>query len=253
MPKFDRDGVAIHYSDEAGGSGTPVVLVHGFASSLDGNYRRTGIIDALLAAGHRVIAIDCRGHGESEKPHDPAAYEGTTMADDVIALLDHLGLERAAIMGYSMGGFLTASIVVRAPERVTRAIIAGVGDALIRQEMNQDRQRRLSAAFDAADGKDVEDPVGKGFRRFAQATGADVTALAAMQRASRGGFDARRIADTTVPLMILIGADDQLVGDGAKLAAFIPQAKHVVVPGNHLSAVVAPELKRAVVEWFGDG
>ena len=248
MPGFDSDGVSINYSDE--GEGSPVVLVHGFASSLDGNYRRTGIIDALRNAGHRVIAIDCRGHGDSEKLYDPSAYDGTAMADDVLRLMDHAGLDRAGIMGYSMGGFLTASILVRHPERITRAIIAGVGDALLRPDMNRDRQGKLASAFEAAEKGDIDEPLGKGFRMFAEATGADVKALAAMQRANRGGFDISALAETKVPLMILIGDKDTLVGDGAKLAAFIPDSKHVVVPGDHLTAVIAPQLKAAVVEWF---
>src|SRR5437016_4213727 len=111
MPTLDVSGVAINYIVE--GNGSPVVLIHGFASSLQGNWRGPGIVDALTRSSHRVIALDCRGHGQSGKPHDPAAYNGTAMADDVIALIDHLGVTQTDLIGYSMGGFLAASLLVR--------------------------------------------------------------------------------------------------------------------------------------------
>src|SRR5437773_12345851 len=127
MPFFDSSGVQINYITE--GEGPPIVLVHGFASSLQGNWRATGVIGALTNAGRRVVALDCRGHGHSEKPHDPAAYEGTSMSDDVIALMDHLQIQQADLIGYSMGGFIAASLLTRQPERFHTVILSGVGDA----------------------------------------------------------------------------------------------------------------------------
>src|SRR3990172_7413846 len=129
MPAFDSGGVTINYVVE--GSGATIVLVHGFASSLEGNWRAPGIIDALVGAGRRVVALDCRGHGESGKPHDPVPYDDTKMADDVIALMDHLGIGVADLMGYSMGGFLSASLLVRHPERFRSVILSGVGDGMV--------------------------------------------------------------------------------------------------------------------------
>src|SRR5919109_4742115 len=98
-------GVPIHY--EISGAGRPMVLVHGFASSAQQNWNATGWIDFLVALERQVIALDCRGHGQSGKPYDPAAYAGSAMPDDVIAVMDALGIQSAEIMGYSMGGWIT--------------------------------------------------------------------------------------------------------------------------------------------------
>jgi len=115
MPSVDVNGCPINYIVE--GTGDPILLIHGFASSLQGNWRAPGVIAAIVAAGRKVIAIDCRGHGRSGKPHDPQAYAGAAMADDAIAVLDHLGIEKADLAGYSMGGFLSASLLVNHPQR----------------------------------------------------------------------------------------------------------------------------------------
>jgi pimeloyl-ACP methyl ester carboxylesterase len=115
MASFDSSGVEISYVVE--GRGPPIVLVHGFASNLQGNWRATGVIEGLMNAGRQAVALDCRGHGRSAKPHDPQAYKGTAMADDVIALMDHLGLAQADLMGYSMGALIASSLLVRKPER----------------------------------------------------------------------------------------------------------------------------------------
>ena len=119
---FDSNGVQIHYIDQ--GEGEPVVLVHGFLVTYVGNWGAPGITEALLTAGYRVIALDCRGHGQSGKPHDPQQY-GAEMGWDVIRLMDHLGLERAHIVGYSMGAMITAHLLVVAPERFLTATLGG--------------------------------------------------------------------------------------------------------------------------------
>src|SRR4051812_29533027 len=100
MPTFQSDGLELAYRDE--GEGDPILLIHGFASSIDVNWSGTGWIDTLKTDGRRVVAIDNRGHGASEKLYDPAFYGADVMAGDAIALLDHLDIERADVMGYSM-------------------------------------------------------------------------------------------------------------------------------------------------------
>jgi pimeloyl-ACP methyl ester carboxylesterase len=116
---FDSDGVRIRYLDQ--GVGEAVVLIHGNTSRIEHNWVETGVFDAL-SVSHRVIALDVRGFGESDKPHDPAAY-GTQMGDDVIRLLDHLEIDRAHVMGYSMGAGLTSWLVVNHPDRLISAIL----------------------------------------------------------------------------------------------------------------------------------
>lgn len=250
MPSFDSSGVEINYVVE--GAGPTIVLVHGFASSLQGNWRAPGIIDALTAAGRRVVALDCRGHGESGKPHDPRAYDGTAMADDVIALMDHLQIEEVDLMGYSMGGIIAASLLVRRPERFRSVVIGGVGDMLIHRNGGRARTDAIASAMEARDGSDAADETARGFRIFAERTGADLGALAAVQRATRGGFDPQKLRETKRPVMVLIGEGDTLVGSADGLAAMIPGAKLVRVPGDHLTAVIQPALKSAVVAFLAE-
>ena len=112
MLSFDSDGVGIAYSDE--GEGEPILLIHGFASNVAANWGDVGWIGALAAAGRRVIALDNRGHGQSEKLYDPSCYGAPSMAEDARRLLDHLGIARADVMGYSMGARIATFLLLRA-------------------------------------------------------------------------------------------------------------------------------------------
>jgi pimeloyl-ACP methyl ester carboxylesterase len=121
---FDSNGVQIQYVDK--GRGAPVVLLHGFTGSYARHWEAPGVIGALESAGYRVIAMDCRGHGQSGKPHDPGQY-GPEMVQDVIRLLDHLHVDRAHVVGYSMGGWIAAQMLVRHPSRVKTVTLLGAG------------------------------------------------------------------------------------------------------------------------------
>ena len=125
MPTFKHGAVELAYLDE--GEGEPIILIHGFASTKDINWVNTGWVETLRNAGRRVIALDNRGHGASTKLYDPEYYNLGLMAEDVLALMDHLGIDRADIMGYSMGARITATIALYNGTRVHRAIIAGLG------------------------------------------------------------------------------------------------------------------------------
>jgi pimeloyl-ACP methyl ester carboxylesterase len=120
---LDADGVRIHYRVE--GRGAPVVLVHGYGAQADVNWRLPGVIRSLRKK-YQVISFDVRGHGLSGKPSDPAKY-GVETARDIIRLLDHLGLERAHVVGYSMGGFITLKLVTMYPDRLLSAAPCGAG------------------------------------------------------------------------------------------------------------------------------
>ena len=130
MSHFPRDGFSIHY--ETHGSGLPVVLLHGICVSFAGNFGAYGWIERLRGQGLRVIGMDFRGHGQSDKPHDSSAYGTTHLADDVIALLDHLGLDRVSLMGYSLGSVVALHLLHTHPERFTRGVLIATGDGLHR-------------------------------------------------------------------------------------------------------------------------
>lgn len=245
MPSLNVNGCPINYIVE--GTGAPVMLIHGFASSLQGNWRAPGIVDAIVKAGRQVIAIDCRGHGRSGKPHDPAAYAGSAMADDAVAVLDHLHIEKADLAGYSMGGFLSSTLLVNRPERWRSVIISGMGDELLKGNLPQFHE--LVTAMEAPDVASIKDARSRAFRQFAQASGNDLQALAAMHKVRRTGFDPAKLAEVKIPVLVLIGDKDE-PESAKRLADAIPGASFAEVPGDHLSAVATPQFTRAIVEWL---
>jgi pimeloyl-ACP methyl ester carboxylesterase len=247
MPSLNVNGCPINYIVE--GTGAPVMLIHGFASSLQGNWRAPGIVDAIVKAGRQVIAIDCRGHGRSGKPHDPQAYAGSAMADDAVAVLDHLHIEKADLAGYSMGGFLSTALLVNHPERWRSVIISGMGDVLLNGSLPAQQFDTLIAAMEAPNAASIKDARGRAFRQFAEASGNDLRALAAMHKTQRTGFDPRRLAGVKIPVLVLIGDEDD-PARARRLADAIPGASFVEVPGDHLGAVATPEFTSAIVEWL---
>jgi pimeloyl-ACP methyl ester carboxylesterase len=248
MPTFESDGVSVNYVDE--GAGPAIVLVHGFASNLQGNWRAPGTVDALVAAGRRVVALDCRGHGRSGKLHEPEAYGGTKMADDVIALMDHLGTKVADLMGYSMGGGIAASLLARRPERFRSVILSGVGDVIVLGARPRERSEAIASAMEAPAGALAEDQTARNFRAFAERSGNDLQALAAIQRSRRGGYDTSKLSETALPVMVLIGEGDTLVGSGERLASTFRDARLVKVPGDHLTAVGQPQFREAILDFL---
>jgi pimeloyl-ACP methyl ester carboxylesterase len=129
MQRFQNDQIEIAYLDE--GEGDPIVLIHGFASTAAINWVHPGWVTTLTKARRRVIALDDRGHGASSKPYDPAAYHSDIMAEDVRALLDHLGIARADVMGYSMGARIGVYLALAHPDRVRSLILGGLGSRLV--------------------------------------------------------------------------------------------------------------------------
>jgi pimeloyl-ACP methyl ester carboxylesterase len=171
------------------------------------------------------------------------------MADDVTALMDHLGIEQADLMGYSMGGGIAASQIARNPHRFTAAILSGVGDAII--EGNAARMSSIAEGMEAKDPDALMDPTARGFRAFAERSGNDLGALAALQRSGRRISDPEGLSKVSIPVMVLVGKDDELASNCKRLVATIPGARHVVVPGDHLSVFQYPEFKEAVLAFLG--
>jgi pimeloyl-ACP methyl ester carboxylesterase len=237
---FDSNGVRIRYVEQ--GSGPPVVLIHGFSGNLDTGWVETGVLPKL-AADYRVIALDCRGHGQSDKPHDPKSY-GLQMGQDVVRLLDHLNIARAHIVGHSMGAGITAKLLTTNPDRFLTATLSGSGG----------RQRWTPEDAAAAEAEAVEFEQGIPFRSVILRTAPtdrpkptdeeiqersqrllarnDRLAMAALVR-SRGeqAFSATDMAAVQVPTLGLIGSADANLDAMHRLASVLPTLKVVVIDG----------------------
>ena len=246
MPTFHNGAVEIAYLDE--GAGEPIVLVHGFASTKEVNWVATGWVGTLTRAGRRVIALDDRGHGQSTKLYDEADYHTDLMAGDVAALIEHLRLDRADVMGYSLGARISAVLAVRHPARVRSVILGGAGVRLVHTAGLRDE---IAAALEAPSIDDVTDPMGRTFRLFAEQTKSDLKALAACLRGSRQALKREELAAIHVPVLVAVGTRDDIAGSGVELAKLIPHGLALDIPGrDHMLAVGDRVYKTGVVEFL---
>jgi pimeloyl-ACP methyl ester carboxylesterase len=246
MPRFKYDGVEIAFVDE--GEGDPVVLVHGFASNKEVNWVAPSWITTLTRGGYRAIAMDNRGHGESSKFYDPADYHSAIMAQDVRALLDHLALPRADVMGYSMGARIAAFLALAHPDRVRSTVLGGLGIRLVE---GVGLPETIADALEAPSIADVTDPTAYMFRAFAEQTKSDLRALAACMRGSRQTLNRAEVGRITMPLLVAVGSKDQVAGSPEALATLMPGAKALVIPGrDHMLAVGDRVFKSAVLDFL---
>jgi pimeloyl-ACP methyl ester carboxylesterase len=248
MLRFRHDEVELAFLDE--GEGEPIVLVHGFASTAAVNWVHPGWITTLKNAGRRVIALDNRGHGASTKLYDPAAYHSAIMAQDVRALLDHLGINRADAMGYSMGARIVAFLALGNPERVRSAVIGGLGSHLIE---GVGIPPTVADALEAPSLETVHDPVARTFRAFAEQTRSDLRALAACAHGSRQTLTREEIASIRVPALVAVGSKDQIAGPGAELACLLPLGRLLDITGrDHMTAVGDKIFKQGVLSFLAE-
>ncbi len=221
MQNFSSDGVKIAFIDMAPTSDVPkhrtVMLVHGFASSHVINWVNTQWTKTLTHAGYRVVALDDRGHGESEKLYDPAAYSSHIMAEDVRRLMDHL----------DMGG-------------LGSHLVEGVGLPL-----------GIADAMEAPSLDVLTDPMQRMFRAFAEQTKSDLKALAACIRGSRQTLTAEQVGQISMPTLISVGTKDDVSGSGPELAKLIPGAVSFDIVGrDHNLAVGDKSHKQAVLDFL---
>ncbi len=242
---FDSDGVRLHYEVHGPERGSPLVVVHGFASDYRLNWVGTRWQEALTSAGFRVFGLDCRGHGHSDKPHDSAAYSIDVMATDVDRFLEHLEVPTAGYLGYSMGARIGLEVVLDFPARVRRAVLGGLG---------------MSGALESADaiaeaflsGEPADDPVAQSFYRFASAQPTnDLKALAACIKGLQPVPDASRLSKIQTPILIAVGERDDLARDAPELVELIPSSRLFTIPGrDHMGAVPAREFKKATIDFL---
>lgn len=246
MPSFHHDDVEIAYLDE--GAGEPIVLVHGFASTKEVNWVNPGWVRTITGAGRRAIALDNRGHGASSKLYDPAAYHSAIMAEDVRGLLDHLRIQCADVMGYSMGARIATFLTVNHPVRVGSVVIGGLGNRMVEEVGLPDK---VAEALEAPSLADVSDPTGRMFRSFAEQTKSDLKALAACIRGNRQTLRREQVAGIRVPVLVAVGTEDKVAGSAQKLAVLIPGGRALDIPNrDHMLAVGDKVFKAAVLDFL---
>lgn len=243
---FEHDGLKLVYRDE--GQGEPVLLIHGFASSGMVNWLNPGWIKTLTDAGYRAIAIDNRGHGRSDKPHDRELYYPSLMAADAVALLDHLNIDKAHVMGYSMGARISAFAALEHPKRVHSLVFGGLGIGMVTGAGDWD------PIYDALLSEDVDSithPRGLMFRKFADQTKSDRFALAACVITSKELIPAQAMGMISQPALVVVGTKDDIAGDAQDLADLMPNATAVDIPDrDHMLAVGDKVYKQAVLEFL---
>ncbi len=229
---FDSSGVKIHYIVE--GTGSPVLLVHGYTANLRRQWVDLGIFEGLVSAGHRVIAFDLRGHGKSDWPLTAEMY-GLEMVEDGRRLLDHLGIERAHIVGYSMGGKIVAKFGELHPGRAQSLTLGGVG-----------------IPFWAPDSPS-EEQIAQSFRDLGLEGEMSPKAIAAMSAAYPDFLtDESALRKIEAPTLVIVGDADMRTEGAKSLAKIIPGARFVMVPGNHGEAPGAPKFLSGLVQFLGD-
>jgi pimeloyl-ACP methyl ester carboxylesterase len=239
------DGVELAWREI--GSGRPFLLLHGLMGS-GALLARQGLAQALAADGYRVILPDLRGHGDSGRPHDPACYPPDILADDVLALLAHLSLADYDLGGYSMGAKLVLRLLARGA-RPAHAVVGGQGlDALDAESDRTSGHRRVLAA--AAGGPPL--PAGspqQPMLDWIRQSGIDGQAVALVLGAFVG-TPAEALRSVLVPTLIVVGDQDSRGATADALAALLPHAQVVRVPGDHVTAPEAPEFAAAVLEFL---
>jgi pimeloyl-ACP methyl ester carboxylesterase len=247
MPLLQRPAGDIFFIDE--GQGLPIILIHGFASNHAVNWVNPLWVQVLTAAGRRVIAFDNRGHGQSAKFHRPDNYTMAAFVGDTLALMDHCDIESADVMGYSMGARITSFLALAAPERVNRLVLGGLGDRLIK---SAGLPQGIADAMEAPDAESLTHPAQKLFRKFAEATRSDLKALAACIRGARESQTEEALATLIAPTLVCVGDKDEVAGDGAALAALLPQGAFLPIPGrDHNLAVGDKVYKNGVLAFLG--
>ena len=254
LKTFDSDGVRLAFLDVAPepchgiAVREPILLIHGFASNITMNWVATGWVEVLRQHGFRVIAFDNRGHGESAKLYDIAAYGAPLMAEDARRLLDYLGIGRAHVMGYSMGARIAAFLAIAHPERTGRIVFGGLGSNMVRGMAGTGP---IAHALEAASIDDVTNPTARTFRAFAEQTKSDLKALAACIRSARAPLTAAMIGEIASPVLVAVGDRDVIGGSAEDLAKHIPGATAFVIPNrDHMKAVGDPAFKAEVIRFL---
>ncbi|MBO6719606.1 MAG: alpha/beta hydrolase [Rhizobiaceae bacterium] len=246
MEVFSHEGFDLAYFDK--GKGDPVLLLHGFGSSFAVNWINPGWVKTLTEAGYRTIAFDHRGHGQSSKSYDPDEYRPARMAGDAAALLDHLGVGRAHVMGYSMGARVAAFVALGHPEMAASLVFGGLGIGMVTGVGDWDE---IADALVAEDPSTISGQRPQMFRAFADQTRSDRRALAACIETSRELISAKRMGEISQPTLVAVGTNDDIGGAPQPLADLMPDAVAFDIKGrDHMLSVGDRTFKARVLEFL---
>ena len=254
MSYFQSDSTEIAFDDIGPRQARrTVVLIHGFATNRHENWQRLGWTGAFERKGFRTVSMDCRGHGESSKPLDPAAFSRESMLGDAFGLMDHLNIKNADLMGYSMGARIALAAALEKPGRFDHVVLGGVGERLFDPPQGGNT---MAEAMEAEDPETIVDPLSRSFRYFADESHAHRLSLAVLLRAHLHFVDADPAVafhNLKLPVLVVAGARDALAGDPEPLARAFPNGRAVTLPGcDHFSAIPHGLFKAAVFEYLDD-
>ncbi|WP_127524175.1 alpha/beta hydrolase [Mesorhizobium sp. Z1-4] len=246
MESFSNEGFDLAYQQK--GEGDPVLLLHGFGSSSFVNWVNPGWFKTLTEAGYRVIAFDHRGHGQSSLSYETRDYTPSRMAADAAALLDHLEIPRAHVMGYSMGARVAAFMALEHPKHVATVIFGGLGIGMVKGLGDWDQ---IADALLATDPATITHPRAQMFRAFADQTRSDRRALAACIESSRQLIAPDRIAEIAQPALVAVGTTDDIAGEPGPLADLMPNATAFAIEGrDHMQSVGDRSFKARVLQFL---
>ena len=240
-----RDGLELAYQEV--GAGRTLILLHGFTGTAKASWVDSGLAERLAGLGYRVVLPDMRGHGDSAKPHDAAAYPPDVLADDGLALIEQLGVTDYDLAGYSLGGRTVARMLARGATP-RRAIVAGQGlEAILHTEGRGGRLRHILGNFGTFPPGSPE----QAMEDFITASGGDPAALV---RVLDTFVDTPReaLAAVTVPTLVLTGADDGHNETAPALASTLQRGRYVMLPGDHLTVASSPQFEIAVIAFLAD-
>ena len=245
--RFPSDGVSLAY--EVLGQGAPVLFVHGFASSIETNWKTPGILKAVAEAGFQAVAFDGRGHGQSDRPSESGAYRPEAMVKDVENLIAHLGLTRPALVGYSMGARIALRLLCERPVLARAAILGGVGDGVFGS--SDVFGVRIAEALLAPDVGEVTDKIARRFRLFAESQGNDMRALAQCILEAMEPIDPAGLTRIAQPVLVLAGSDDDQITEPQALARRIPGARtEIISRRNHMTIIGDARFRQAIVGFL---
>ncbi len=250
MLSANLDGTQIAYVDfkPAGEVLKTVLLIHGFASTAQVNWINTEWTKVLTEAGYRVVALDNRGHGESQKFYRSQDYGPDLFSGDAIRLLDYLEIDVVDVIGYSMGARITAWLAHENPQRVAKAVLGGMGSYIFGGRRDYEG---VAHALEVDDVSTIEDRDALAFRLFADRTGSDRLALAACIRPSKHQITQSLVESIQAPVLVVVGSDDEIAGSGEDLAAMMPNGEAVTLAGlDHMRTTGAKEFKNAALEFL---